>query len=188
MHGGTSRRPRLVGPCTVLARGDQPLRSTGASCLDSRAVRDSALTQTRPSPHSCEAQPSDEAQHSRSRGRALSPARRSPLSCKAQPSLTRQAAPTCANNNNETSSKVALAPLRCSLSAAAVFRRLRRSFGSGEFQLLEQTWRVRNLRIANSFARVGAHQQLELATPGCVGRRRPTPGRSRRDGGGRNGA
>ena len=42
--------------------------------------------------------------------------------------------------------------------------------------------------VENSFVRVGAHQQLELATPGCVGRARPSPGRSRCDGRGREGA
>ena len=36
--------------------------------------------------------------------------------------------------------------------------------------------------------RVRAREHLELATPGCVGRHRPTPGRSRRDGGGREGS
>ena len=72
---GTSRRPRLVGPCTDLARGDQSLPSTGGPCSDSArfeappsSTRGPALTLARPSPHSSEAQP---------------------FSCDAQPSLLR---------------------------------------------------------------------------------------------------
>ena len=73
MHGGTSRRPRLVGPCTDLLRGDQSLPSAGGPCPDSARFeaqpsrnRGPALPQTktqpppqtRPSPHADEAQPS----------------------------------------------------------------------------------------------------------------------------------
>ena len=43
-------------------------------------------------------------------------------------------------------------------------------------------------RFFRLLARLRARQHLELATPGCVGRRRPAPGRSRCDGGGREGA
>ena len=58
-RSGTSRRPRLVGPCTDLARGDQSLPSTGGPCLDSAwfeappsHLRGPALILATPSPPS----------------------------------------------------------------------------------------------------------------------------------------